>query len=428
MYHNYKRQNYATFRWLWKIVYLVLFMTSADVYGQVVVTSSSYLHAAWNDIQGGVPKHLVSGLTGPEKAIPLIEKLEFRTETKAWDLRQQEYVVRSTFISKKWRDRWMNRQAIAKNIALTEVHHFLDERLYAQYATIINWKYSHEILKLLDRQELVMRDQQNVISKLMEKNLDFDINDLLKINEKLIKNKLDRQAQNKRLTNARISGMALFTSTDTMTLDTTNWLSVETMYTRLQEVAIIANQHPKLAIQRLKINEAALDHDIELYERATIVDFAQIKYAGKPNAPFEKEWSVGVGINLNSKYRNRAKIQEAALNKTTAELDYILEEKSLHQKLQEITVAFNEHYDLYQSLGLITKTQDWQQKMQQLKSSGQLNAQQLLAFQEQITAHDIILKKKEMELCQLYIECLYHAGILSMHDRTNYLDQHEEVY
>lgn len=428
MNHNYQWQNYSTFRWLWRMVCAALLMISADVYGQAVVTSSSYLHAAWNNLQGSVPKHLVRGLTTPESTIPLVEKLEFRTETKAWDLRQQEYVVRSTFISKKWRDRWMNRQAISKNIALTELHHFLDEQLYAQYENIVMWKYGEMLLLLLDQHELVLRDQQNVVSKLMEQNLEFDINDILKINEKLIKNKLARQTQNKRLTSARIGGAALFASTDTMTLDTTNWLSVETMYTRLQEVAIIANQHPKLAIQRLKINEAALDHDIELYERATIVDFAQIKYAGKPNAPFEKEWSVGVGINLNSKNRNRAKIQEAELKKTAAELDYILLEKTLNQKLQEITIEFNEQYQLYQSLRSISKSQDWRQKMEQLKISGQLNAQQLLAFQEQITAHDILLKEKEMKLCLLYIECLYHAGTLSMHDRTNYLDQHEEVY
>ena len=360
-------------------------------------------------------------LKNENQTIPLLDKMEFRSETDELDIEQQEYVFRMSFNTRK--SQKIQNQMTQNNIHLYDLQtqRLVERQLFQQYTHIIQWHYVEEELSLLEEKKEVLEDKRMVYQKMMAGALTFDISDLLKIEEtlhELRRSVLQLEHQKKYSVEQLVSENESFSN---VALDAGDWISMETMQRILDEIESTGNQTVAQNIQAIKLRSEELNYDMEKAEGQRILDFVQLKYSGNDKLEIDKEFSLGVGINIPTKASGRAKMNKAMLD--------IFEEKFKQQELEtELEEEIKEHFADFQLL-----TEEYQLIQQyihknQLKDTfekyrkvGTVPPLTLLRIKEGILKDEKNLQKIEKEACFLFLEIIKKKGQLRHAPNVNYL-------
>jgi len=360
-------------------------------------------------------------LKNENQSIPLLDKMEFRTESDEWSLEQQEYLFRMSFNTRK--SQKIQNQVTENNIQLYDLQaqRLVERQLFQQYIHIIQWYYAEEELGRLSKKKEVLEDKRMVYQKMMADALTFDIDNLLKIEEslqELRRSILQLEHQKKYSIEQLISENEPLSNLE---LDADDWISIETMQRILNKIQPTENQTLAQDIQAIKVLSEELNYDMEKVEGQKILDFVQLKYAGKDKLEIDKEFSLGVGINIPTKASGRAKMNNAMLD--------IFEEKYKQQELEtELEEELKEHYAEFQLLiaehELIQQyihKNELNDTFEKYRKIGTVPPLTLLRIKEGILKDEKNLQKIEKEACLLFLEIIKRKGQLRQFPNVNYL-------
>jgi len=360
-------------------------------------------------------------LKNENQTIPVLEKMEFRTETDEWNVEQQEYLFRMSFNTRK--SQKIQSRITENNIQLYDLQtqRLIERQLFQQYIHIIKWHYAEEELNRLAKKKVVLEDKRMVYQKMMADALTFDIDNLLKIEESLQdlrRSILQLEYQKKYYVEQLIPESE---SLSDMALDIDNWISMATMQRILNEIQPTENQTLAQDIQTVKVRSEELNYDMEKVEGRQILDFVQLKYAEKDKLEIDKEFSLGVGINIPTKASGRAKMNKAMLD--------IFEEKYKQQELEtELEEELKEHFAEFQLLvaehELIQQyihENELKDTFEKYQKIGTVPPLTLLRIKEGILKDEKNLQKIEKEACLLFLEIIKKKGQLRASPNINYL-------
>ena len=360
-------------------------------------------------------------LKNEDQTNPLVDKMEFRTETDEFDFVQQEYVFRMSFNTLK--SQKIQNQMTQNSIELYDLQaqRLLERQLFQQYKHIIQWHYAEEELRRLEEKKEVLEDKRTVYQKMMAGTLTFDISDLLKIEETL--NELERSVlqlehQKKYSIEQLIPENQSFSK---ITLDTNDWISMKTMQRIVDEMQSTETQTIAQNIQAIKLRSEELNYEMEKEEGKRVLDFVQLKYAADDKLAIGREFSIGVGINIPTKASGRTKRNKAMLD--------IFEEKYKQQELEtELEEEIKEHiadfkfltaeYELIQQY--IHKN-ELKGTFEKYRKVGTVSPLTLLSIKEGILKDERNLQKIEKEACSLFLEIIKKKGQLRYAPNVNYL-------
>ena len=360
-------------------------------------------------------------VTQMDGSMPMVDKLEFRTETEKWDIGAQEYLFRTSFNSKKERKVLDEIHILQSEALQLRIYKYQESRLYDRYMSIVNWKSIEDKLQLLKKSKVLLEDIITVQRRLLENEETSVVNDLLKSNQDLInlsieigRAEFDRDALINELIGER------YPNKDTR-LNADDWLSIERINTIAEELIRQPMRSEAVIIQNNRLDRELLEFELNLAEKMKIFDFAQVKYAERGGDNFAEEWSIGVGLNIPVKstkqqelYANRLEIIDEKIKLESVNSALEIKRKNLLCGLQSLKFEYDKLEEEL-SNGKLNQT------FESLKHVSDVSPLLLLQIKEM--AVDIQLTKQAIasEMYRKYIDLLYVEGCLLNNIDVNYL-------
>ncbi len=349
---------------------------------------------------------------------PWVDKYEFRTETRDFDLKEQEYTLRLSPNSSKVRN--------AQKAYYEEMRNAPDidgQEIYCDYISSlhIDWSslfFLNERQKNLNRLLLVLNDKQATYEKMMG-TYEFDP-------EKLIKLKTEKNDLEIALHKLKLKWNYLLTkhNIQDQTIAFGSFINIENISEYLENNTLSPGTPETIDVETAHKKELLLKEiDLELSEEKRLIDFVQLKYNGPHADPLQERVSVGLGFQLSNSSSKKLKMQElqieqeeldlkAARNKQEKQENLI----TLENKLQSDIQAFLHFQKIIQTERM--QLQDLSRKITQKQGVSPLL---LLNIEERyLTMRTKSLDEQE-DLIKDYLKYLEQSGIMCDSSFVNYL-------
>ncbi len=396
-----------------------LFQTSPG-FSQKTFTSTQLLANQPNAALNTLLNENTQYLKESKQSMPLVNQMEFRTETDELDINRQEFLFRMSFNNNKARK--VQNELTQNNILHYELkNQLLDEsKLAKRYDQLIEWHYAHEELKFLDEKRLILEDKKTIYQKSLDNSLKVDIEDLLKIEESLqeIRRSVLHFEHQKSFS---IQQLIHEQDTSDCQLEADNWISIETMQTVLNEIKELPSHNLTQAFQHAKLDQVELGYDMEKAKSRQVLDFVQIKYGNRMDLEFHREWALGVGLKIPHKAGSRVKLNKEKLNIFDEKYKQQLLDSDIEERLVTYFLDFNALVKEYQLVEQFISDNRLEETYKKYSAAGGVHPLTLLRIKESILNNRQELKKIEKEACLIFLEILKYKGKLFQAPFTNYL-------
>ncbi|NRB61709.1 MAG: hypothetical protein HRU40_01535 [Saprospiraceae bacterium] len=357
----------------------------------------------------------------PEKVVfPWIDKYEFRTETRDFDVEQQEYTIRLSPSSAKVRNaqkalynEWKN----APDFEGQEIFCDLKLSLHLDWLTFYILK---EKQSLLDDWTVLLKDKQTIYEKMMA-TYAFDV-------EKMVKLRTDKSnldiARNKQ--NIEWNYLLQKYNMQDVEMDFNDFITVETILAQLTE----NNPFPKtfeIIDVEAEYKKTLLNKEIELElsEKKKTIDFLQFRYNGPHSDPLEERLSVGLGVQLFNSGSKKLKLYELQIEQEELR-------RETERKMQERKANLNDLRDeLEKDISIFFHLEELMQaERRQLQNLSRRIAQKegtspilLLDIEERHLLMKMEALKQKEDLLKDYIKYVRQSGKMCDTNSANFLTQ-----
>lgn len=383
---------------------------------QAQITAGQLLASAWDDPIVQLHREQQAYLEGTSFEMPLLRKLEIRTETRNFEPKQQEYALRIGTNGFGMRRTQADIYGSMKELSESERLMLVHEALLDRYGLVLDVFFTQKNLRLLEQQRRVLEDKKAVYSQQLALGLQDNLDDffrteddLLKLKQKIFEAKTDSAQQ---LTRLKIfTGKSAPIIVDTLVEPLTLVVSL------VGSLGITPDLRHRLAQAQL----AQQQEKMEGMEGRNLLNYLQFRYSGNPKDLLEDRFAVGAGVSLPWPNGSKLKQQELHLQtleaQAKAEAERLTAANALAQKSGEWQQLL-EQYDFLQK-----QASEFRQNYnpRQLNASGLQNPETLLRVQETLSGLDLELASLEKQIYQKYISLLGETGLLTQEPARNYL-------
>lgn len=347
-----------------------------------------------------------------------IDKLEFRTETGSFDLRQQEYLFRLSPSSLRARNRQADLVGVMNGQYVLQTREAIHEALKAGYERILDLAMVDREMELV-RQALEIDQQHLAVLGLIGQVDGADLKDLLQVEE-------DRQQHLSRLNELQVTRQLLerplIPSVSLPTFDELKsylWIRVDQMTEVMSTGVGVAT--PRLLEAQNRLDAVIMEQRVEKAERQKVLDFVQSRYQQDPKDPFREEFSISMGVNIPYAKAGNIKRQKLALEQLESEQKIAFLQNQTTEGLADLNMEF----DLLQQQKKQQEEQ-WATSFLNRMESGTLpglSAEPLLILEAKKARlkSEMRLLEIEQKLFAVYMNWLDLSGQLSEPPLVNYL-------
>ncbi len=373
------------------------------------------LATAWDDPTVQLHREQQAYLEATDFTMPLLRKLEIRTESRDLDPKQQEYALRIGTNGFGMRRTQSAIYGTMKDLTETERLMLVQDALLDRYDLLLDVHFSKKSLDLLERQRQVLLDKKAVYSQQLALGLQEDLDDffrteddLLQLNRKIFEAKSEDDLQQFRL--------QIFTGKK-------DSVTVGGLVQPSQLLAFIggANNATPPSVQRREAQAAMAiqEEKMSQMEGRNLLNFLQFRYTGNANDLLEDRFAIGAGIELPWPNGSKLKQQELHLETLKAQA-----EAERQKKAEALQFKANEWAQLWLRYDFLQKqaaTFREQYDPQRLSASGLENPETLLRVQESLARLDLELAAVEKDIYKSYLSLLSETGLLTAEPARNYL-------
>lgn len=347
-----------------------------------------------------------------------IDKLEFRTETGSFDLRQQEYLFRLSPSSLRARNRQADLVGVMNGQYALQTRAAIHEALKAGYERILDLAMVDREMELV-RQALEIDQQHLAVLGQMGQVDGADLKDLLQVEE-------DRQQHLSRFNALQVTRQLLerplMPSVFMPTVDelkSYHWISADQMVEVMSTGVGVAT--PRLLEAQNELDAVIMEQRVEKAERQKVLDFVQSRYQQDPKDPFREEFSISMGVNIPYAKAGNVKRQELALEQLESEQKIANIHRQTIQQLNDLRLEFELLRQQKQK-----QEDQWANSFLQKMESGALpglSAEPLLILEAKKARlkSDMRILEIEKKLFEVYVNWLDLSGQLSEPPLVNYL-------
>ncbi len=401
---------------------VLLLLTVLEVNGQGEISSTELLTTHLTT-QKNTPHEALLFLQTTNQKLPLVEKLEFRTETDEFDLERQEYLFRVSLNGAKAQKAQTQITQSSMRLYQTKDATQIQKELKEQYEFIIDWYYLEREQELFENRKKILQDKRTTYEKMMSNNATFSIDDFLKNDQNI--QKLDR-ATALATTKKDWIFINLSLATDSlkeMGLSQEGWITIEKMKALQDQLEVDLLQNPKYAEQLAQVDFAKSQLDFEMARGKKVIDFLQMKYRGDDKLEFGQEWSVGLGVNIPTNFSVRRKQNEAILEILEEERQMRLLQEDIFSKIQENQFLFKIYYQEYELLRAQSQNRSVEESLSQHLDNPNVSILSLLKVKEnQLKIIEDLLEIEKI-LTLLYLDNLDLSGKLEQAPLMNHFTE-----
>lgn len=338
---------------------------------------------------------------------PWLEELEFRTETRDLDPERQEYTLRlspSTPGLRKAQREFANQISTAPDLVSEE---YRCEEISSRYDAWLD-------LYLLESEKTTLRDllavytdKQTLYERMMN-SLDFSWG-------KIFRNKTDISDLQIRLGELALRQERILREMDMddagVVFDFSTFISDEMLNRRMEDIVPVSGVDAEEQYEMALIDRELA---VELAEKRQYFDFAQFRYQGPHDNPFEERFSVGLGFQLPSGGNRKLKMLELTTKRSSLERESSLKMKDREEKLREIYLRFRYFRAAFDMTRAVVEQegQDLQKIVDGVRGQETYNPELLLEIRERQLLNDLRLFEYRAAMLDSYLDGLGDAGQL----------------
>ena len=406
----------------------ILILSIVDTNGQKAITITEFLAKSNQQETVNLQLRKIEYLNTLSYGLPLVEKLEFRTETNDFDWKKQEYILRVS--PNSFRNIKTNRQyqQTVQNMTKMELEEALGQALRDRYDLIVSYIYSKKILASRNKQKILLDDKVTMLKR-SSSLPDFDVLDLIESEDEVQNNLHDILDLKHQIMTLEKIFQRMNKSDSIVHIDKGNIISVHEVREFLdnQQLSETIN-HSRLEVLSAKMYKNMLEYEWEAAKSKFSLGFVQAKYGYDPQDPFRKSFSIGIGFDIPLKNSGRLELNELEIN--------IIESESEYSKAKNQLI--NENYSLNQKLNnaiekyeLVKEHLSGSRAEFALKEYGKIaeaSPKALLKLRENTLKNELLLDQLEEEIMYLFIEYLDCSGMINKKPFRNYLSKDLELF
>ncbi len=407
-----------------KLIYLLLFITFgySQIQSQHILTSTDLLRQLTALDQSSLPyTQNLDFIRTNNQQLPLIDDISFRTETDENDIRQQEYLLRFKFNSKKERHAQSQITQTSQEKYQLKQEEFLLNKIKSHYLNLIYFRFISEELQLQRDKLLLLKDKKTIFEKLLKNGTEFNLSKWLTNEDEIIKISSLILAFSKQKQGILQDFFPEDQPRDSIQFS--DWITNSTIQKVMLSILnkTIKTNKEALASNTYKTSKAA--YNLENAQSKKWFDYTQIKYKGNEKNPLSEEFSLGIAIHIPSPSKNRIKKNKTRLKMIENQYKTrLITEKSNRRtkELKEQLLRLFSQYELYQKH---IKQLALQASYDSFTNNGHtiLSPLDIIALKSAIIRQKLEKLKIEKDLCLIFVELLYHSKMLSQTPLTNYL-------
>ena len=395
---------------------------------QNTLSTSDILASAKQQYVLNLQQQRVDFLKNSAFKLPIVDEMEFRTETNDFRLREQQYVLRGRFHTKAQQQAHSDFQQAKIELNTIEEQLLMQDLLRDRYDAIVEVSYFEKLLAAKNEQKILLEDRMTVLKKSI--NLPkFNILDLIDAEEDL--HEADRNIL--RLKNARtlaqqkifrFSNQRGYLNTDDLRL-----IDIE----QVMEMARSLSAEPSIAhatlIKRnLNVNLAAKEQAIRRTQEENTVDYFQAQIGGTDDDGFRQVFSLGMGITIPVRNRQRENIDELEFEKIDEGLKYEELKIQLKERMAKIRMEMETQYELYQLLSQQLESSQADEVLKQYQKIAGASPIAMLRLKGSQFKKELEQFSTQQEIYLLYVELLDASGKMMELPLRNYLMKELEEF
>ena len=399
---------------------LTIMMTSFNpCLGQKVLTTNEWLNKTSTTAGSNEFNNLMKEYTTHPLHIPIIDKIELRTETQDFDIDQQELLFRVSFNdpAENRRMKQLNSLSIDKLKLENEIVYF--NALVDNYYILQQIHYQQETRSLSEDLLIVTKDKQAIYQKMLTSGMKVDIDEFVKLSNDLYELELEKLKAHQEI---RLAGLTTSDLTDKeiFVIDPQHWVSIQKMTEVIQSLPE-RSVHPAIQMRSLEVAIADAETRLEFAEQKNIYDYAQVRYSPGKDDPFKEVVSIGIGFQIPVKRLYQYELSELQRNRMKQQyyLSGLQYEKDQHLRLE--VNAFLAHFEQYNLLLEHIEESDLDGMLEKYSDTPVADPLQILQLKEQIIRQKQMKIESENELTNRYIKILEVSGALWKKRGTNFL-------
>ena len=406
---------------LMPFLFICLFSIQMQVSrAQNSVSTSDILKSSFKTSQVLFNEDRTALLSNTNFNMPLIENVEFRTESRDLLLKRQEYTIR---ISPNSVRAISSHNQINKNrLKEIEIENQIQINLELEkrYYLIIDLIFNERMITLFEEKQDQLNDKLFLLGERVY-DTNFDVKDLIETEDDLFDTKLRTSTikeENNHLKKRIIQ--LLGSSLDSLQLDNNQLLQVEHILSHNQKDSLESDNLP-IKLKKLKLNTLENEMRLNVAKSNQFLDYVQAKYGGKNSFLFNENFSIGLGFNLpffgNSNEKKGA-IYHKKLSEES-EILYLANKLKERQRLDQdaLNIAIKNYTTLVEQneQSSVNSIYETYQKIEGVSP--------LMLLKLKILQHKkkIEILKAEHELYTSYIRSLASKELLFQQPYLNYL-------
>ncbi len=296
------------------------------------ITASDFLKTAKKDFKLVNHQELVDYLESSSATTPYIQKIEFRTETHDFDIREQSYSLR-------FYPRGIGETHHAARVASfmkkkSDAQHreIYNEALLNRYETVLFYLQVENDIDLHKKRMSVIEDRIAVLRKIAK--IQGDTTALIEAEDRYIDLRLDLvklqnihiniKAQIEQITGKEVE--IAFDESELLPLE-----SVDKKFLKESEKSIADNIY--LQVDRIEIELAESRYKLEMAKERDILSFLKLSYDSKDSDYPERAFSIGLGIKLPFINEDREGLDRKKIKYLSEKLKYEEEKRVYSEKV-----------------------------------------------------------------------------------------------
>lgn len=405
------------------LFFLIALIMSGDLLSQRESGVSDYLKTATIDESVKYQQRKYNYYQGLDLDLPMLEKLEFRTETNDFKPREQEMLIRAKPISKHVKKAQKDYNNTSLELIKKEVNVLLNQSLKSRYDRILKYHSHIQQLDYYRKQQILYADKVGLLRKSYALP-GFNILDLLNAQEKEEEiNRAVFDLENElRIIEKRIN---IDLSQDSQfRYDPSQLISIQDLKNTIDQLPeLVPINHAELKAISLELESSKKEHDLVEAKNKWSLGFIQAKYGYDKDNPIVQNFSIGLGVEIPLKKIQSIGLVDKKADVFDKENKYVLHSNYLIYKsevLMDKLFYYKNQHDFI--LDQINNSQAEYALREYQKHAG-APPLVILELRENTLKKEMIKWKLEVSIMQTFIDYLEAKGYLSDMPLRNYLSK-----
>ncbi|MEM8894521.1 MAG: hypothetical protein AAGC88_08085 [Bacteroidota bacterium] len=398
---------------------LAVYLFQSD---STTITSNSLLSTAFQDPQVKYQESQLEYLNNNPLTTPLIDEVQFRTETRDFDWDRQQYALRvspNALGQKKYSKAYYQNMLEEFDARWEEA---LNQALKERYLLLVKLVKTQQYLTAQQRRKLVLEDRLTVLKKNANA-IDFDYQELVDAENDYQKALLDIIDLEQDAESIQVEVQTMLNTGDAISINDSELIDVAYIVEQLDQLPKSTDSlNVNLLRNQYNLRQVELEFLEEQAQSKNVLDFVQAEYRNDEREGVIEDFRIGVGLNLPVTKASQARLNRLSLERLEEENDLQTFKVNLQQELDNIQSKLRVLLKKHETISSFIEESDTENSLQKYLSIEGISPLTLLGVQESIIDNELRLYGLENDIFQAYVSLLDKMGLLVARPLTNYFD------